>query len=163
MSTPIPTFFYTLTLDKNHQSELCFLSLFEDPSTCGTVGPGPITVCKLWGELNTTSSESFRVRGSKIPIDADSAYVTIEFRFRNVRIIATGILIRSNLFTRFFAFRPGAIAEPLISPVASTQDDAAAPLVRINPADGDTGTGTGTQTLVNPTSTEGAEGKAESD
>lgn len=152
-------FFFTLTLDRTHESELVFLELIEDDSTCKPVEG--ISVCKLSGQLDTIQQpgESHAVRGAKIPIDADHAYIAIEFQFRNVRIVASGIKSRTDISTRFFAFRLGA-KEPMVSPLP-TPDARIEPTVRIDPSDGDTGTGTGTTTFVD-SSREGSQDKAKS-
>ena len=145
--TDIPVFEYLMVLDKNANREQCFLTLLEDPRSCGTVGTDPIAVCKLSGTLKTSDRIPYPVSGAMIPINEDLAHVTIQFRFRRVRIVASGFLNPSGLFTRFFAFDHDG---PLV--VASPVDSRAAALPpKIDPSDGDTGTGTGTQTLVSET------------
>jgi hypothetical protein len=141
MSATEPSFFYQLTLDKNGKSETFSLNLFTSDSTCGVVGPDRIPVCKVWGTLVPGGAAPSAVRGTRIPLETDRSYISLEFRLRNVRIVATGVMMGSALYTRFFAFAPGDAARLLEA--TSTADPP-----RIDPADGDTGTGTGTATLV---------------
>ena len=136
MSVSTTLHFYSLRLDKNGMEETFILELVNNPVNCERIGPFGLKICRLTGELRKASTgERYTVTGTRFytaPLNA----ISLNFRFRRVRITASGVMLTEFDFaTRFVAHGQNNLFESSLPP-------------RVDPDVGDTGTGTGTQTFV---------------
>lgn len=125
---------FDLTLDKNGETESFTLNLNMDPADCQEFAG--IRLCRLTGEL-IDGMRPWPVVGTRL-FTGPGYVITLEFAFRRVRILATGVETREGFTTRFLAFRRNQ---------AFTGEEEMRE-ARIDPDTGDTGTGTATQTLL---------------
>jgi len=113
---------FVMTLDRNGDTESFVLELHEE-----CLG---LPICRLWGELTSSSSEVFNVQGFRV-----AGLVHLEFGFRRAKLLLGGVRdSNDDLFMRFVGVEPDA-------PLTKVPE-----MVAINPDVGETGTGTGNQT-----------------
>lgn len=127
--------FYTMRLDKNCAMESFTLTLFSNPAHCQQIGPHGLRLCRLHGELVASPRERYTVVGTRLTT-AQGFVMALEFPFRRVRVMATGVETGDGFTSLFIAHDrdTNAGVEELTA--------------RVDPDSGDTGTGTGTQTLL---------------
>ncbi len=128
--------FYSLRLDKNGDEESFTLTLFSNPAHCLPIGPHGMRLCRLRGKLVASPREEYTVVGTRL-FTPQGFVMSLEFRFRRVRMMATGVETGDGFTSRFIAHD-----------VNNKEVNAERLTARIDPDSGDTGTGTGTQTLL---------------
>jgi hypothetical protein len=119
------SFQFVMTLDKNGDTESFVLELQEECLA--------LPICRLWGDLTSSSSEHFNVQGFRV-----ANLVHLELPFRKAKLLMGGVRDdNDDLFLRF-------VAVGLDHSLSQSSE-----MFAIDPDVGDTGTGTANQTALN--------------